>query len=173
MTKILSTTFLLLLMMSLQVHAQQQTITGKVTDADGNSSLPGVNVLIKDTSIGTITDIDGNYSLQVPDGDAVLSFSFIGYNTQEVSVGGRSVINVTLTSNVSELDEVVVIGFGERRKRDLTGSISTVGEQEIAKITTASPQFALQGNAAGVLMKLQRFMCEVSVPGMEMHSHCL
>lgn len=150
MTKILSTTFVLLLLLSTQTYAQEQTISGKVTDADGKTALPGVNVLIKDTSIGTITDLDGNYNLQIPATDAVLVFSFIGYKTIETQVGNQSVINVSLKPDVSELDELVVIGFGEKRKKDLTGSIGVVGDQEISKITAASPQFALQGNVSGV-----------------------
>lgn len=126
------------------------SISGKVTDMSDNSPLPGVNVLVKGTTIGTITDVDGNYSVQVPSENSVLVFSSIGYVTQEISVGTQTTINVNLSPDISELEEIVVIGFGEKSKKDLTGSIATVGANEIGKVQMASPQFALQGNAPGV-----------------------
>nr|WKN38195.1 TonB-dependent receptor [Tunicatimonas sp. TK19036] len=128
----------------------EKTITGQVTDVSDNTSLPGVNVLVKGTTIGTVTDIDGNYSLSVPDDVETLLFSSIGYETKEVNIGNQNVVNVALTLSVQELSEVVVIGFGEREKKDLTGSISTVQAEDIEKIALPSPQFALQGKATGV-----------------------
>ncbi|MEK6480253.1 TonB-dependent receptor [Catalinimonas sp. 4WD22] len=128
----------------------EMTITGKVTDLSDNSGLPGVNVLVKGTTIGTVTDIDGNYRLVAPDDAETLVFSSIGYQSQEVNIGNQTTINVSMTQAVTQLGEFVKIGFGERQQKDLTGSISTVGSQEIEKVQTASPQFALQGNAAGV-----------------------
>ena len=127
-----------------------KTISGQVTDLSDKTTLPGVNVLVKGTTIGTVTDIDGNYSLSVPDDAETLLFSSIGYGTKEVSIGSQSVINVALTLSVQELSEVVVIGFGTREKKDLTGSISTVQAEDIAKTAMPSPQFALQGKATGV-----------------------
>lgn len=149
MRKFLSTSCLLVLLF-IQAHAQEQRISGRVTDAIDESGLPGVNVIVKGTTVGTTSDLDGNYSLELPSQNAVLVFSYIGYQSEEVTVGNQSTINLSLTPDVSQLDEVVVVGFGERRKKDLTGSISTVRSEEIGKIQTASPQFALQGNAAGV-----------------------
>jgi TonB-linked SusC/RagA family outer membrane protein len=125
-------------------------VSGKVTDQSDNSPLPGVNVLVKGTTTGTVTDIDGNYNLRIPDGNVVLLFSSIGYEQTEVTVGSQSIINVSLSPDISELEEIVVVGFGERKKKDLTGSIATVGSKEIEQVQMASPQFALQGNAAGV-----------------------
>src|SRR5690606_3303736 len=102
---------------------QQRVITGKVTTTD-NEELPGVNIVIKGTTVGTVTDGSGNYSLSVPNNDAVLVFSFIGFVEQEIAAGSRSVINIVLEPAVQSLSEVVVIGYGEVRKSDLTGSVS-------------------------------------------------
>ena len=128
----------------------EKTISGQVTDYSDETGLPGVNVLVKGTTIGTVTDIDGNYSLVVPDDAEALIFSSIGYTSAEVSIGSQSVINAVLVPSVEELSEVVVIGFGEREKKDLTGSIATVQASDIEKISLPSPQFALQGKATGV-----------------------
>ncbi|WPP50074.1 SusC/RagA family TonB-linked outer membrane protein [Catalinimonas niigatensis] len=132
------------------VRLWEKNVSGKVTDGTDNTALPGVNVLVKGTTVGTITDVDGNYSLQVPSDNSILVFSSIGYESTEVTVGNQTTINIAMTPDISELEEVVVVGFGERKKKDLTGSIATVGSEEIEKIQTASPQFALQGNTAGV-----------------------
>ncbi|MEQ9441697.1 MAG: TonB-dependent receptor [Cyclobacteriaceae bacterium] len=128
----------------------EKTIAGKVTDLTDNSGIPGVNVLVKETTIGTVTDIDGNYSLSVPDDAETLIFSSIGYAAEEISIGSQSVINIALSPSIEQLSEVIVIGFGEREEKDLTGSISTVRAQDIEKISLPSPQFALQGKATGV-----------------------
>ncbi|SHM58273.1 TonB-linked outer membrane protein, SusC/RagA family [Cyclobacterium lianum] len=125
-------------------------ISGTVSSADDGTTLPGVNVTIKGTTTGTVTDVDGNFMIQVPEGDVVLVFSFVGFEKQEVIVGSQSTINVTLEPDVTALNEVIVVGFGERRVKDLTGSISTVGASTIEKTNMVSPQFALQGNATGV-----------------------
>ena len=90
------------------VYAQQK-ITGTVTDEYG-SGMPGVNVLVQDTSEGTITDVNGNYSVQVSDGNQVLVFSFVGYKPAEVSISGRSVIDITLEPDLQQLEEIVVVG---------------------------------------------------------------
>jgi TonB-dependent starch-binding outer membrane protein SusC len=132
-----------------QLYAQSRTVSGTVVD-DSDEGLPGVNVLVKGTTTGTITNVEGEYSLQVPSSDAVLVFSSIGFQPQEVTVGNQSTIDVTMVPDVEQLDEVVVVGFGERKRKDLTGSIATVGSKEIEQVQMASPQFALQGNAAGV-----------------------
>ena len=128
----------------------EKRINGTVTGADDNSPIPGVNVLLQGSTTGTVTDIDGNYSITVPDDAETLVFSSIGYETVEVRIGSQSLIDISLAPAVAELEEIVVVGFGERKKKDLTGSIATVGSEAIGKVQTASPQFALQGNAAGV-----------------------
>ena len=104
----------------------QQQVTGKVTDYSNNEGLPGVNILVKGTSNGTVTDIDGNYSLSVSS-DAVLVFSFIGYETQEIPVGSQSNISVSLMPDLTTLSEVVVIGYGtQQRAESVTGSVASV-----------------------------------------------
>ncbi len=128
---------------------QQRVVTGKVTTTD-NEDLPGVNIVIKGTTIGTVTDVSGAYSLSVPNDNAILVFSFIGYAEQEISVGSRSVIDVVLEPTVESLSEVVVIGYGEVRKSDLTGSVSSVKANELRAVPATSFDQALQGRAAGV-----------------------
>ena len=137
------------LLVAAALHAQQRTVTGKVTDQTDGSGLPGVSILVKGTSQGTATDADGNYSVDASS-DNVLIFSFIGYETQEVTVGERSTIDISMVTATETLGEVVVIGYGTREKKDLTGSISAIQGDEIASVPFASPQFALQGKATGV-----------------------
>ncbi len=124
-----------------------QTVTGTVSDNDG--PLPGVTIIEKGTTNGVTTDFDGNYSIDTG-ADAVLSFSFIGFASQDVSVNGQSVINVQLAEDASELDEVVVIGYGSVRKKDATGSVETLKAENFNKGVATSPQQLLQGRVAGV-----------------------
>lgn len=128
---------------------QQNVVTGTIIDETGEG-LPGVNVTVKGTMIGVMSDIDGKYSINIPDNSATLQFSFIGYLSQEVTVGNRNVINITLIEDVQVLDEVVVIGYGVQRKSDITGSISQVKVDEIMNRTIARADQALQGKTAGV-----------------------
>lgn len=125
------------------------TVSGTVTSASGES-MPGVNIIEKGTSNGTTTDTDGRYTLTVSDDNAVLVFSFIGYVTQEVLVTGRSVIDVSLSEDVTNLEEVVVIGYGEQKKSDLTGSVVRVNMDEKATQANVNVFQALVGAAAGV-----------------------
>jgi hypothetical protein len=101
----------------------QNKISGTVESGTGES-MPGVNILEKGTTNGTTTDVDGRFSISVSEGDAILVFSFIGFVTQEVAVNGRSVIDVVLTEDVQNLEEVVVVGYGTQKKSDLTGSVA-------------------------------------------------
>jgi TonB-linked SusC/RagA family outer membrane protein len=128
----------------------QGVVTGKVTSADDNSGLPGVNVVIKGTSNGTVTDANGSYSISVPTAEAVLVFSSIGYSTVEISVGGRSVVDVALQLDVTQLSEVVVVGYGTQEKRDVTAAISSLKADAIEKIPTANPMDGMKGQIAGV-----------------------
>lgn len=130
----------------------QQRVTGVVSGSSDNEGLPGVNIHIKGTSIGTITDIEGRYSLDVPNNNDVLVFSFIGFAQQEVPVNGRSSIDVSLAEDVQALNEVVVVGYGSQRKSDLTGSISSVKGDEVTLLPTQRVDQALQGRAAGVMV---------------------
>lgn len=129
-------------------NAFQITVRGTVTSEIGD--LPGVNIVQKGTTNGTTTDGDGKYSLVVPEGDAVLVFSFIGYATQEVAVNGRSVIDVTLVEDVRSLEEVIVTGYSSERKKDITGSVSVVDMKGLKAFPAGSALQALQGQASGV-----------------------
>ncbi len=128
----------------------QRQVTGKVVSSDDGSSLPGVTILEKGTTNGTITDMDGNYSISVPEDGAILTYSFVGYQTQDVAVGSKSVIDITLTLDLTELSEIVVIGYGEVEKEDLTGAVATVSSKDFNKGVLSSPQDLLVGRVAGV-----------------------
>ena len=125
------------------------TITGKVSGAAGEP-LPGVSVSIKGTQTGTTTGVEGNFSMTVPNENVVLVFSYVGYTSQELAVGNRTVINVTLQAANTTLNEVVVIGYGSASKRDLTGSIVTVKAKEIADRPSSNPLSLLQGKVPGL-----------------------
>ncbi|XOV93481.1 MAG: SusC/RagA family TonB-linked outer membrane protein [Bacteroidota bacterium] len=126
----------------------QLTVSGKVTDANGDG-LPGATVQEKGSSNGTITDVDGNYNLTVSS-EATLVISFVGYQTIEESVGGRSSISVTLSEDISSLEEVVVVAYGIQKKSDVTGSIASVKEEDFNKGVVVNPGQLLQGKVAGV-----------------------
>lgn len=131
-------------------NAIQQQITGTVT-SQGGEPLPGVSVVVQGTNQGTVTDVDGNFSLQAG-GNEILIFSFIGMRTQEVPVDNRSTINIVLEEETIGMDEVVVIGYGTRQRRDLTGAVSQIDSDEITRQTTLSPQLAMQGRMPGVFI---------------------
>ncbi len=133
------------------LHAQRTTeVSGKVLDAD-KLPIPGVNVVIKGTSIGTITDLNGLYNLTVPDPEqSVLVFSFIGFDTQEIKVGNKTVIHVVLASTAISLEEVVAIGYGTAKRKDLTGSVSSIKAGDVEKVPVANIAQALSGKVAGV-----------------------
>ncbi len=130
--------------------AQERVVSGKVTSTDDGTALPGVNVVLKGTTNGTVTDTDGNYKLNIPASGGVLLFSFIGLETAEVNVGDRTTVDVTLKSDVKQLNEVVVVGYGTQDKRDLNGSIASISGKEIANFPNQSFDQGLQGRAAGV-----------------------
>jgi len=142
------TVVLLLVFTASFVQAQDTQVSGTILDETG-MPLPGVSILLKGTTRGTTTDLDGKYSIAAP-ADGVLVFSFIGYNNIEETVGSRSKIDLTLTPDVSNLDEVVVVGYGTQKKSQLTGAISSVGNKEIQELPITDARQALQGRAAGV-----------------------
>ena len=117
-------------MLCLLSYAQTRQVTGLVTDANGEPMI-GVNVTVVGTTNGTITDIDGNYSLSVAS-NAKLQFSFIGYLSKTVEVGTQKQINVKLVEDAKTLDEVVVIGYGTVKRRDLTGAVASVSGEKLA-----------------------------------------
>ncbi|MGQ1888985.1 SusC/RagA family TonB-linked outer membrane protein [Thermophagus sp. OGC60D27] len=127
---------------------EEITVRGKVTDSE-NLGIPGVSIIIEGTTMGTITDIDGNYTLNVPP-DATLVFSFIGLKSQTVSVDGRSLVNVQLDEAMVDLDEVVVVGYGQIKVKDLTSAITTLKSEELVKTPAGQTMQALQGKVAGV-----------------------
>lgn len=124
-------------------------VSGVVRDNEG-SALPGVNVLVKGTTIGVVTDANGSYTLAAPSGESVLVFSFIGYITKEVAINNQSVVNVSLDADVKTLNEVVVIGYGTQRKSDLTGSVGSVKASDIQERQLPSVNQALAGRIPGV-----------------------
>jgi TonB-dependent starch-binding outer membrane protein SusC len=143
--------FLLSPGMMAQNQDNNKIVSGKVTDKANDYPLPGVNIYIKGTSEGTISDLDGNYELNVPAGDVTLVFSFIGYKQQEVVVRDQSVINISLEEQVKGLEEVVVVGYGSLKKRDIVGSVSTVDSEDLKNgANSASFVDFLQGKAAGL-----------------------
>src|ERR1700743_1968642 len=113
---------LFLLLFSISSFAQQQTTVSGIVTSTAGETLPGVSVIVKGTSIGAQTDVNGHYSIKVT-GDITLVFSYVGYNSQEVTTGGRSKIDVKLTANEKSLSEVVVLGYGTANKKDVTGSV--------------------------------------------------
>ncbi|HYF32804.1 MAG TPA: TonB-dependent receptor [Chitinophagaceae bacterium] len=125
------------------------TITGRVTGPNGEP-MPNVSVTLRGTTIGTTTNAQGNFSITVPDENAVLVFSYVGYTPQEIPVRGRTAIEVSLVAADRSLDQVVVVGYGTARRRDLTGSVATVSGAEIAKQPVLTPTQAIQGRVAGV-----------------------
>jgi len=128
----------------------QSTIKGTVTDSKG-VPLPGTSISEKGTTNGTQTDIDGNFTIKVSS-NATLVISFLGFKTKEVVVAGRNTIKITLEENSNQLNEVVVIGYGSRQKKDITGAISTLGPKELIKEVRMSPELAMQGKMAGVFV---------------------
>jgi TonB-linked SusC/RagA family outer membrane protein len=129
---------------------QERQVTGKVTSEEDGQGFPGVNIIVKGTSIGTVSDASGNFSINVPSSDAVLVFSSIGYSTMEVAVGSQSTINVTMKIDVTSLQEVVVVGYGTQEKRDVTASIASISSEAISKIPTSNTMDAMKGQIAGV-----------------------
>ena len=140
----------LLLIVQLEAYAQQLPVTGIVTDSQTDEPMPGVNVVVIGTTIGSITDVNGKYTITIPDKNAALVFSFVGYTPLEVATTGRNNINVALISISTALDEVVVIGYGTQKKSDLTGSVVRINMAGTEKAANVSITQALQGTTPGV-----------------------
>lgn len=132
-----------------KVRMERIPVSGLVLDDQGEP-LPGVSILIKGTQQGTITDSEGRFSIQIPDENAVLVFSFVGFITQEVLVGSRTNLEIKLMVDEKDLEELVVVGYGTQKKSDLTGSISSVSSEEIRAFPATNVLQALAGRAAGV-----------------------
>ncbi|TRX60007.1 TonB-dependent receptor [Fulvivirga sp. M361] len=150
MKKTLQVVLLLLFPLAVALaQAQEVTVSGKVID-EKNEALPGANVIVKGTTIGTVTDVDGNYTLTVPSNAETLTFSFVGYLTEESPINAQSVINMTLYLDVLSLSEVVVVGYGEKRKADLIGAVSQLDAKSIKELPITTFDQALTGQVAGV-----------------------
>jgi TonB-linked SusC/RagA family outer membrane protein len=138
-----------ILLSSESLLQEGRTVTGKVTDANGDPVI-GATVVVRGTTIGTITDAGGNYTLQNVSANDILVFSFVGMETSEIAVTDQTTIDLTMQETSIGLDEVVVIGYGSIQKRDLTGAVASVGNEELASVGSISPAKALQANVAGV-----------------------
>ncbi|NJB35205.1 SusC/RagA family TonB-linked outer membrane protein [Croceivirga sp. JEA036] len=137
-----------LVILAIQTTYAQQTVSGTVTDVNGEP-LAGANVLVKGTTNGTQTDFDGNFTISAS-GNATLIISYIGFTAKEIAISGRSTINVTLEEDASKLDEVIVIGYGTAKKSDLTGAVSRVTTESFEEQPLTRVEEALQGRASGV-----------------------
>ena len=129
---------------------QQSKITGKVTDAITGGPMPGVNIVVQGTTTGVTTDINGAYSIEVPNENAVLAFSFIGYVTQNMRVGNQATINIQLTAEVLNLEEVVVVGYGTKKREDVTGSVTSVAKSRLAEVPVTNVLQSVEGTVAGL-----------------------
>lgn len=141
---------LFILLCSISAANAQTTVKGTVTSKGDGQPLPGVTIMIKNTSTGAATDFDGNYEISVPDENAILVFSYMGFISKEVPVNGQSTLNVPLEEDVSELEEVVVVGYGKQKKATMTGSVSTVSSETIQNRPATGMTTALQGTVPGL-----------------------
>ncbi|GAB3561099.1 TonB-dependent receptor [Spirosoma luteolum] len=137
-------------LLSTGAYAQERRITGRVTDGNDNTGLPGANVLVKGTQTGIVTDASGQFSLVVPPGRDVLTVSAIGYTAQEIAIGNKTTLSITLTPDIKTLNEVVVTGYGAQAKRDITGAVATVDTKQLLAVPSTNVGQALQGRVAGV-----------------------
>ncbi len=140
------------LLLPLSLLAQERQITGRVVSSENNAPVPGATIKAKGTNTGTITDASGNFRLNLPTRATSLVVSSVSYETTEVTIGSATTLNITLTASARDLSEVVVIGYGQREKRDLTGSVSSVGAKDISKSIAQAPELAMQGRMAGVFV---------------------
>ena len=130
--------FAFLVTASLVLYSQGVQITGTVTDAENGEALPGVSVVVRGTTIGTVTDFEGNYSISVPNTDAVLVFSFVGMESQTITVGSSTTIDVQLAVDAIKMDEVVVIGYGTSTREANTGAVTILDEESLQDVPELS-----------------------------------
>ncbi|WP_268033265.1 SusC/RagA family TonB-linked outer membrane protein [Algoriphagus sp. PAP.12] len=149
--KLFGLTFLLCLGTMAATMAQTREVSGVVISGEDNFPLPGVSILVKGTTTGTVTDVDGNFNITVNTDNPVLVFSFIGFMTQEVEVGARTTLDITLAPDTKSLEEVVVVGYGEQKKETITGSVATVKGKELTKSPAMNLSNSIAGRMAGVV----------------------
>jgi iron complex outermembrane receptor protein len=147
---LVASAILLLCLQTNSVYAQGLKVTGKITDESTNEALSGASISIKGSAKGTTADAAGQYSIAVPSTNTILEFKFVGYASKTVTVGSQSNINVTLSPNAADLEQVVVVGYGTQKKADVTGSVKSVGSAAFNKGIINSPEQLLQGKVAGV-----------------------
>ena len=141
---------ILALFISAFAYGQGTTITGTVIDSTDGQPLPGVNIVVQGTNTGTTTNMDGEYKLTVPQGNEVLVFSFLGYQTQQIQINGRNTIDVAMRTQAQALEEMVVVGYGTKQKSLVTGSISTISSEDFETMPIQRAEEALQGKTSGV-----------------------
>lgn len=130
--------------------AQQQIkVTGKITDSANKEVIPGVTIVVKGTTIGIVSDIDGSYTINVPNRNSVLVFSFVGYKSQEIEVNNETSINVSLVSDVTDLDEVVVVGYGVQKRANVVGAVASIGGEKLLAIPAMNVSNAISGLIPG------------------------
>ena len=139
----------LVLFLAPLISFSQTKVLGSVQDEANGLPLPGVNILIKGTTTGSTTDFDGNYSIIANEGD-VLVFTYLGYSTKEITYNGQSPLNISLTEDAGQLDEVVLIGYGSTTKQDATGAVEKISDDEFNKGAIVAPEQLLAGKSAGV-----------------------
>lgn len=127
-----------------------RVITGRITESEKGEPLPGVNILIKGTTVGAVTDVKGNYSINIPDGAVSLVYSFVGYVSQEILIGSKTVVDISLSSDTKALEEFVVVGYGTQKKINLTGAVANVGSEVIESRPVANVGQALQGTVSNL-----------------------
>ncbi len=142
--------FIAICMVSLGMFAQNVTISGVVTQAEDNTPLPGVSIVAVGTTIGAITDFEGRYSITVPESVSTLRFTFVGMQTEEIEIGSQTTIDLIMVAGTEALDEVIVVGYGTKRRGSITGSIGTVKSEKIEQIPVGSFDAMLQGQVAGM-----------------------
>ncbi len=141
---------LLFAIISISVYAQERTVTGKVTDAKDGAPLAAASVVVKGSNKGVTTSADGSFAIKVPSGATALVFSYLNYASQEVVLDSKNTVNVSLAASTDQLSEVVVIGYGTSRKKDLTGSVSTVSAKDFNTGAISTPEQLIAGKVAGV-----------------------
>ncbi len=144
---------LALVLCTSMAYAQDRTVSGKITDGSDGSGLPGVNILVKGSTAGTVTDVEGNYSLSVPESAETLVISSVGYLSEDIDIAGKSVIDLALFADVKTLEELVVVGYGTKKRKDITSAVSQITTKQIEASVQASPEFALQGTTSGILVQ--------------------
>jgi TonB-linked SusC/RagA family outer membrane protein len=149
--RLLCLTFLTCLLFLGAAHAQTREVSGVVISGEDNLPLPGVSIIVKGTTTGTVTDVDGGFRISVPSDQSVLVFSFVGFLTQEVSIGAQSRLDVRLAPDTKSLEEVIVVGYGEQKKETITGSVATVKGGELAKSPSVNLSNSIAGRMPGVV----------------------